>query len=459
MSEERFAVIGGGVAGLAAADALLRAGRSPILFEQHEELGGRATTFRDPETGWLLENGQHVWMPCCTALTGLIERTGATALTNRQPRLEVTYLEQGRPPVTLRARALPGPLHLLWPLLRFPLLGPADTFRLFRGLASLKRNAPELMRSGSDSRFAAWLLDKGQTERTIQVFWDPVVTSVANERLEHVRLDVAVMAVYEAFLAGAGRANLAMAAVSHGEVWDRIAHSLEERGGAVCLGARVEKLDVDLSNGPRAAVVRAVELSDGERIPVAGVVVALPPRAALSILPDELREMEHFQQGDRLDWSPILNLHIWYREPVTDQRVLCLVNSPLHWIFVKPPQRPVGGRHPVPATAQHLNLVVSASYDFLSRGPDEIVPMLLGEVAAHLPVARAVPVLATRIVHERRATFQAVPGSEAHRPPQQTPVRNLALAGAWTDTGWPSTLEGAVRSGEAAVRALGVNSD
>jgi squalene-associated FAD-dependent desaturase len=459
MSEKRYGVVGGGLAGLAAADALLRAGKSPILFEQHEQLGGRATTFRDPETGWLLENGQHVWMPCCTALTALIERTGATALTNRQPRLEVTFLEQGRPPATLRASGLPGPLHLLWPLLKFPLLGPADTYTLLRGLASMKRNARDLMRSGSDSRFAVWLLENGQTERTIQVFWDPVVTSVANERVEHVRLDVAAMAVYEAFLAGAGRSNLAMAAASHGEVWDRIAGSLEERGAAVRLGARVEKLDVDLSNGRGAAVVRAVELSDGERIPMDGVVLALPPRAALSLLPDELREMEQFRQGDRLEWSPILNLHVWYRESVTDRGVLCLVNSPLHWIFARPSQEPVGGRHPVPRSAQHLNLVVSASYDFLSRGPDETVPMLLGEVAAHLPVARAVPVLATRIVHERRATFRAVPGSEAHRSSQQTPIRNLALAGAWTDTGWPSTLEGAVRSGEAAVRALGVNSD
>jgi hypothetical protein len=199
-------------------------------------------------------------------------------------------------------------------------------------------------------------------------------------------------------------------------------------------------------------------LDDGERIPVAGTVLAVSPGMLQTIVPDELSAHPPLNLGIGLEWSPILNVHVWYEEPVTEEPVQCVVGSPLHWIFSKPGQEPEGGRRPIPATAQHLNLVVSASRGFLRSGPDEIVPLLLEEVAAHLPAARAVQVLATRVVHERRATFRAVPGSEAFRPGQATPIPNLAIAGAWTATGWPSTLEGAVRSGQAAVEALDVKS-
>ncbi len=457
--DPRYAVVGGGLAGLAAAEALVRAGNPPLLYEQRRELGGRATSFRDPATGWLLENGQHVWMPCCSQLVGLLQRTGAEELTTTQPRLRMTFTERGRVNTTLQAVQLPAPFHLLLPLLRFPLLRLSDSVPLVRALATIKIRGNRLIEEGSEGSFLAWLRDRGQTDRAIEVFWEPVVTSIVNESLSHMRLDLGVMAVKTSFLAGSRQANLAMCNTAHGLVWDRIADHLEVGGATVHRSVRVERLEVTGSGPGEEGRVRSILLDDGERIPVKGVVVAVPPGVLPTMLPEELNRIEPFNIGSGLEWSPILNVHVWYEERVTDEPVLCVLGSPLHWIFAKPEQEPVGGRRPVPSTAQHLNLVVSASRDFLGSGPDEIVPLLLEEVATHIPAARAVRVVATRVVHEQRATFRAIPGSEAFRPSQATPISNLAIAGAWTATGWPSTLEGAVRSGRAAVRALGVKDD
>ena len=455
---ERYAVVGGGLAGLAAAEALLNAGHPPILYEQGRDLGGRAGSFRDPETGWLLENGQHVWMPCCTELVGLLQRTGAEHLTRTQRRLRITFLERGRAPTTLQALPLPSPFHLLVPLMRFPLLRPGDAARLVGALVALRVSGRRLIEEGADRRFVDWLKERGQTARAIEVFWEPVVSSIVNEDLSTVRLDLGAMAVFTSFLAGSRRANLAMTLEPHGKVWDHIAHRLGEGGADVVRGKRVERLEVGPVGSGHSLRLQALVLAGEERVAVAGAVLAVPPGALEGLLPADLGDIGCFRRGAALEWSPILNVHVWYEEPVTEEAVLCVLGSPLHWIFSKPPQDPVGGRRPVPVTAQHLNLVVSASRTFLGSGPEEIVPLLLEEVAAHLPAARAVPVVAARVVHERRATFRAVPGSEAHRPPQHTPVPNLALAGAWTATGWPSTLEGAVRSGRAAAEALGVKS-
>jgi hypothetical protein len=265
------------------------------------------------------------------------------------------------------------------------------------------------------------------------------------------------MAIRTSFLAGKRDANLAWMSQPHGTVWSHAAGTLTERGVDIRRGAKVE--EVVFTAGAEGPVgLSAVRLTGEERLPVAGVIAAVPPGVLRGLLPPDMREREPFSVGTSLEWSPILNLHAWFAQPVTTEPLLAVLNSPLQWIFVKPGQDPEEGRIPVPATAQHLNLVISASGDFLGRSDGESTALLLDELGSVLPATRTTTLLATRLVHETRATFSAIPGSERHRPSQQTPVPRFALAGAWTATGWPSTLEGAVRSGRAAVHALGVRS-
>ncbi len=453
-----YAVVGGGVAGLAAAEALIRAGQCVILLEQRTELGGRISSFRDLDSGWYLDNGQHVWMPCCTNFVDFLNRTGVGDLTCTQPRLRVTFLEQNQKKAVLEALNLPAPFHLLLPLMTFPPLRPGDRAALLRGLMSLKFSGARFPAKGQNSTFGEWLAGKRQPARVIESFWEPVISSILNQRVDEARADLAVMAIRDSFLAGKRDANLAWMSQPHGTVWNRVAVDLEERGVSIRRGTKVEEIELADGGDSRKPRLTSLMLSGGERVPVAGAVMAIPPGALRGIVPSELRDASPFREGTGLEWTPILNLHAWYEKPVTGEPLFCVLNSPLQWVFVKPGQAPVGGSDPVPSSAQHLNLMVSASNRFLGQDDGQTIDLLLDELSAVLPGARSTKLLATKLIHETRATFSAVPGSEAHRPPQQTPIPNLAIAGAWTATGWPSTLEGAVRSGRAAVRALGVSS-
>lgn len=190
---------------------------------------------------------------------------------------------------------------------------------------------------------------------------------------------------------------------------------------------------------------------------MAGAVMAVPPAALRRLLPPRWRDEHPFNTGMGLDWAPILNIHLWYRQPIIKESMLCILNSSLHWIISKQSQFIEGGRNHIPSTSQHLNLIISSSDCWLDKVRSDVVPVLLEELSVHLPAATSFNLLAVRMIHETKATISAHPGSESYRPLQETPLPNLSIAGAWTRTGWPSTLEGAVRSGRAAVRALGVN--
>ncbi len=461
-----WAVVGGGAAGLAAAEALARAGEPVVLYERHSRLGGRAGSFPDPVRGGLTDN-QHVWMGCCTALRGLLDRAGAGDAVFEQDRVRVPFLvrpdrddgpvrtpgsgtvspggKTGRP-VVLEAGGLPPPLHLLGALLRFPLLTLSERLVLLRALIRLRREAGTLKEEGLENPFGEWLDRARQSVAVREVFWSPVITSILNARPEEVRSDLAAMAVTESFLGPRRAAALGWSVVPLAELWERVAARIVSLGGEVRRGVRVDALEID-SPG-QVTALRA----GNERREIAGAVAAVPPGALPRLLGPEWANTDPLNRGAGLEWAPILNLHLWFAEPVTDEPLLAVTGSPLQWIFVRPAAPGYAGRD------QHLDLVSSASGIWLERSPDQVRSALTHELAAVLPAVRNTPLLAAKVVHIRRATFFPGPGSQAARPPAATPIPNLALAGAWTATGWPSTLEGAARSGELAVRALGVRS-
>ncbi len=454
MTRHPVAVVGGGAAGLAAAEALVGAGHEVVLLERRRRLGGKVSDHHDPLSGWRVENGRHVWMPVCTEFEALLRRTGTESLTRTQPRLRVTYLEAGRPSAVLEVGRLPGALGLLGALGRLSALDGGEKRQLVRGLLALRREGGRLQRSGADQLFTDWLDRQGQSDRVRAVFWRPIVLSILNTPLKEARADLAALAVHEPFLSGRVRGNLAWTVVPHGRLWERMVEHLTGRGATIRTGTAVRSLRVE--NGGAGPRVTGVVLATGEQQPVSGVVLAVPPGAVRGLLPPGWRDRDPFARGQGLDWSPILNVHLWFDRRVTGEEVLFLVGAPMHFVFTLPSQRPEGGTDPLPSTAQHLDLVVSASDDFRGRSHEEIVGIALQTLHALLPKSRAAVLLASRVVHEHRATWRAVPGSEAHRPGPSTPVAGLTLAGAWTATGWPATIEGAVRSGRAAADALGV---
>ena len=447
------AVIGGGAAGLAAAEALAGEGQPVILFERRSRLGGRAGSFSDPVRGGLTDN-QHIWMGCCTALRGLLERSGALGMVHEQERVRVPFATRVPPetgtrvrPAVLEAGFLPPPFHLLPTLLRFPLLTVGERFSLVRALMRLRHEGAFWQRTGAERSFGEWLDLTGQSAAIRETFWTPVVTSALNARPEDVRADLAAMVFTRAFLGGRRAAALGFSAVPLADLWERVAGRITSLGGRVSRREPVRAIEIG-SDGRVTAVVTGTE-----RIAVSGAVLAVPPGPLQALLPPEWREREPFARGRNLAWAPILNCHLWYAEPVTDEPFLAVTGSHVHWIFVRPPTGGWSGRD------QHLNLVTSASQAWLDRSPEETCTALRNELADFLPATRTTPLLAWKVVHMRRATFAPRPGSERHRPRAETPISNLVLAGAWTATGWPSTLEGAVRSGELAARLLAVSPD
>ncbi len=444
-------ILGGGIAGIAAALELLDAGRSVTLVESRNFLGGRAFSFTDTNTGVALDNGQHVIVGCCAEFIAFLDRLGVRDRWFLQERLRIPVFSRNGKRGDLAASRLPSPLHLLPSFLAYPHLSLSDKLRALWGMARARftnRDALEL----EDVTFYQWLRGNGQPERAINNLWNLVVEPTLNDNVREVSAAMGLMIVQEGMLSSVSSGNLGYARgdllASIGEPARRM---LEERGATLLLGDAVRGLEVSLEpkGGGECGSVAAVELASGRRVVGGEFVSALPFSALLRLLPPEVAGLEFFTRIGRLEWSPILNVHVQYDRPVMDLPFCALVDSPLQWVFNRNAIAgdPTGG-------GQLVTISVSAAWDFIGLPREELAPMFLAEMAAAFPAAGEASVLNVTVVKQREATFRCLPGAGRLRPDPVTPLSNLFLAGEWTNTGWPSTMEGAVRSGQQAARAV-----
>ncbi len=450
-SASEVVILGGGIAGIAAALELLDAGRGVTLVEARSFLGGRAFSFTDSKTGLALDNGQHVIVGRCTEFIAFLERLGIRDRWFLQERLQIPVLTRNGKRGELAASRLPSPLHLLPSFLAYPHLSLSDKLRALWGMARAKfvdRNDPKL----EDMTFYQWLRDTGQSERAINNLWNLVVEPTLNDNVREVSAAMGLMIVQEGMLSGANSGNLGYARggllPSIGEPARRM---LEERGATLALGDAVRRLAVSPEPGGEGewGSVAAVELASGRRIVGREFVSALPFSALLRLLPPEVAGLEFFNRMGRLEWSPIVNLHVLYDRPVMSLPLCAFVDSPLQWVF----NRNAMAGDP-PGGGQQVTISVSAAWDFMDLSREELVRWFLAEMAEAFPAAGEAGVLDVSVVKQREATFRCLPGASRLRPGPITPLSNLFLAGEWTNTGWPSTMEGAVRSGREAARTV-----
>lgn len=445
-------ILGGGIAGIAAALELLDAGLQVTLVEARSFLGGRAFSFTDSTTGLELDNGQHVTVACCTHFIGFLERLGVRDSWFLQDRLRIPVLDRHGRMGHLAASRMPSPLHLLPSFLSYPHLGPLDKLRALAGMARARfarRNSPRL----EEITFYRWLRENWQSERAINNLWNLVVEPTLNDHVRDVSAAMGLMIVQEGMLAGAHSADLGYARkgllASLGRPARRL---LEDRGALLLLKSPVRQL----SCGPRPegavnpAPVRAVKLASGEEIRGRSFISALPFNVLLDILPGEQLSNPFFNAVENLQWSPIVNLHILYDRPVMEEPFCVFVDSPLQWVF----NRSLIEGWPTESEGQLLTVSVSAAWEFADLPPEELTQTFLREMAEVFPAAGKAAARRVNVVKQRNATFRCLPGSTLSRPGAETPVSNLYLAGEWTNTGWPSTMEGAVRSGYNAARAV-----
>lgn len=425
-------VCGGGLAGLAAACEASLLGADVVLVERRPFLGGKAYSFVDEDTGTEVDNGQHVFLGCCTAYIALLELIGASGDTTLQPLLNAPVRDRAGRTGALRASRLPAPLHLGPSFMTYPLLSSVEKANATRALAALGVLRERRRGTLDDVTFAEWLIAHGQTPGAIERFWDLIVLPTCNDRSDRVSAAVATFVFQEGFLRTRTGSAIGWSRVGLTRLVDPPARRfLERRGVRVITG-----------QGVTYATASAVELSSGETLAADAVVLALPPDRAREVCPHAL------PQAVGLDSSPIVNVHVWYDRPVMDGLFTAIVDSQAQWVFNRTAMERVAG------PGQHLAVSISGAREEVVRPKAELIDAITTELALLFPAATGATIERTVCVKEPDATFAAAPGQATRRPGTRTPLDGVVLAGAWTDTGWPATMEGAVRSGILAARAL-----
>jgi squalene-associated FAD-dependent desaturase len=446
----KVAVIGGGLAGITASIALAETGADVTLLEARPRLGGATCSFsRD---GLTVDTGQHIFLGCCSAYRGLLDKLGMTGHAPMQDRFDVTVLAPGTAgqprKARLRRTALPGPLHMLPGLGRYPFLSLKERASVSRPALAMRFVDPSKP-AVDQQRFGDWLAARGQTERTRRALWDLFSVSALNIAGDDASLALAAVVVKTGLLGKNNAADIGVPALPLGELHgDAGATLLGKLGAKVSLGAKVTAIEAAENGGGFT-----VKLADDE-LAVDAVVLAVPHEKAAPLMPPGALPEQTVAAWSGLGASPIVNVHVIYDRPVMDLPFVAAIDSPVQWVFDRTQISGISAsKHGRPGH-QYLAISLSAADEYADTPVAQLQEQFVPALAELFPAARDAKVAEFFVTRERRATFRQAPGSGALRPKAATRHPGLVLAGAWTDTGWPDTMEGAVRSGLSAAVEL-----
>jgi squalene-associated FAD-dependent desaturase len=449
-------VIGGGFAGLSAASALAEQGTRVTLLEGRQNLGGRAYSVVDPKTGDSVDNGQHLFMGCYRETIKFLRRIKSLDRLKFQTSLSVDFTGSGDRRAKLHCWPLPAPWHLMSGLLGLNTLSWADRWRLRHVHAALRRDTTveELDRLTVDQ----WLTRCRQSERAKRHLWDLIAIACLNEKSRVASAAPFVTVLKQAFFDGPSASCLALANVGLSDLYVRDAiRFIQDAGGEVRTKSPVQRLDV------RRGRVEGVLLRDGTKLEADAVVSAIPAWALVKIVPDLLIDTEaYFQPLKKLSYSPILSIHLWLDQKITDAIFTGLLDTHIQWLFNKskilnPPhpvlRRPLspargeGGGEGTGRLDQYVSLVISGAHDFMDWPDTRILSLALEELRRLFPQAKEAVLLRSLVIREAQATLSPKVGGEALRPGHASPIQNFWVAGDWTKTGLPATIESACVSG------------
>jgi squalene-associated FAD-dependent desaturase len=420
----KIVVVGGGLAGLAAAIACADGGAEVTLYEARSRLGG--ATFSFERNGLELDNGQHVALRCCTAYLGFLRRIGSDHLLPLQSRLRVPVLREGKRPATISRSGLRPPLHLASSLLRYEPLRFGERVAAARAATALSKLDPADPALDSQT-FASWLRARGQSDNAIDALWNLIALPTLNLPAEDASLAVAVKVFRTGLLDAADASDIGVPAVPfrllHAEP---AAAALEAAGGRIHASAPVRSV----AAGGRIALDDGSDEADA-------VILALPHDTVAAVAPAGAVDAEALAE---LGTSPIVNLHVHYGRRVLEEPLAAALDSPVQWVFDRTAAS--GARD-----GQLVAISLSHAVEEIGASVAELRDRYLPALERLLPAARGAEVRDFAVTHEPRATFRAAPGTAKLRPDSRTAVPGIYLAGSWTNTGWPATMESAVRSG------------
>ncbi len=442
-------VIGGGLAGLAGAVALADAGLEVDLYERRPILGGRASSFIHPSSGELVDNCQHVLLGCCVNLVDFYTRLGvADHIAFHEA---IPFIDESNRISVIGPSRLPPPLHLLPSFLRLKSLGFTDKLSIVRTVAGMVRHVMRNRESDTADVQApvsmeAWLKVHGASDRAVEAFWKPFLISALNDELDDIDADYGVRAAVRAFLINRRGYEVGLPAIPLGDLYAPSIEYIEQRGGRVVLDQGVQSIS---SHGGR---VTSITLQDGTSVEAGAYLSGLPFDALCRLLPDSYTTHPYFSILTGLTVSPITAVHVWFDRPVTNLDYAAVIGRRIQWIFnqsIRDPDALASGN---PGT--YLGLVVSASDEWMKLPRQKIIDQAMEDLRSLLPAVRQAELIKAVVVKEGRATFAPRPGCDALRPGPSCPLSNLFIAGDWVQTGWPATMESAVRSGYQATEAL-----
>ena len=484
------AIAGGGLAGLAAACALSDVGFRVTLFEKRPFLGGRASSWEHPGTGEVVDNCQHVLFRLCTNLLEFYHRIGVAEQLRWYD--QMTFIEPGGRTSVMKSSPLPAPLHTAPSFFNFPFLNAADKLAIARALVPLTLS----VQRDNGKSFQEWLDTHGQTQNAIHRFWNPILVSALSEELNLISVSAAAQVVRESMKSPAAR-QMGVPTVPLTDLYNKAGDYIRARGGDLHFRQPVEGFTSDASCVQLQVRSREEDPQKDGALPLSlrnlqgqggdfdFLVLALPFDALDKVLPASSESTPLREQISHFETAPITGIHLWFDRQISDLDHAVLLDRTIQWMFHKSRLQPmrtevmrererngVEGhereRHDLsralkasntnPAVAaeggSYIELVVSSSKSLIDKSRSEIVDLALAEVREFFPAARAANLVKSAVIKEVNATYSPRPGIDSHRPNPITSWPRVFLAGDWTATGWPATMEGAVRSGYLAAESL-----
>jgi zeta-carotene desaturase len=453
-TQPTVAIAGGGLAGLAAGCALAEAGFRATLFERRPYLGGRASSYQHPGTGEIVDNCQHVLLGCCTNLLDFYRRTGVQDKIRWYEKL--TFLEPGGRASVIAPSWLPAPLHTAPAFLRADCLNFRDKMAISRAMVALAPSIPP----DEGETFLDWLKRHGQTAQAIERFWKTILVSALNEDLDRVSVPYAAQVVRESFLKSAAAGRMGIPTVPLTELYGAAGDYIRARGGEIQFRAGVESF--------RSEVFGVNVTTNGQEQKFDYLVLAVPFDGVARMLPDTPSAAPLAAALGQFSTSPITGIHLWFDQQISDLDHAVLLDRTIQWMFHKSrlidarnaEARNHEARNPdvreddAPCNGSYVELVVSCSRSLVEKSKTEIVDLAMKEAHEFFPGAREAKLLKSIVIKEVHATYSPRPGIDQHRPKPDTAWPRVFLAGDWTATGWPATMEGAVRSGYLAAEVV-----
>jgi squalene-associated FAD-dependent desaturase len=435
-------VVGGGLAGLSAACALADAGYQVRLLEKRRYLGGRASSYEHPGTGEVIDNCQHVLLGNCVNLIDLYQRLGVSDAIRWFERL--TFVEPGGRRSILEPGFLPAPFHSTPAFLRAAAFSLSDKLAIGRGISAFFAGIPE----DSEENFGQWLTRHGQTAGAIDRFWKPVLVSALNEVPDRMSVHYAGKVIRDSLLLSPGAGRMGVPTIPLSELYGRAIDYMENRGGSVALGSAPESFAWSAETQQWTVATREQSFAGD------AVVLALAFEGLSKLLPALPQNPEAEQLAKNLEHfghSPITGIHLWFDREITDLEHAILLDTTIQWMFHKSKLQAEKRRG---EPGSYVELVVSASKSLVEMPRQEIIDLALRELAAFFPLVAQARLIKATVVKEVRATYSIRPQLDLLRPTAVSPWPRVFLAGDWIATGWPATMEGAVRSGYLAAEAV-----